>query len=126
MFAFPIKGRHIRFTRDDKTPTFPARVECVLELSPEDIFGGRNRGTPLVLPGTTPRLEWDANRGQSSVKTREHMKTMRLDRVLYGYDICLDGGDIRIGFDCNSQDHLMHSLKPLLHLPLYIIIIQIN
>lgn len=120
MFAFPIKGRHIRFTSDDKTPIFPARVECILELSPEDIFGGRNRGTPIALPGTTPRIEWDANKGQSSVKTREHMKTMRLDHVLDGYDICLTGGDIKIGFDCNSQDHLMHSLKLLLRLPLYL------
>ncbi|MGB2799260.1 MAG: hypothetical protein WBC82_05405 [Dehalococcoidia bacterium] len=120
MFAFPIKGRHVRFTRDDKPPIFPARVECVLELSPEDIFGGRNRGTPLVLPGTTARFECDANKGQSSVKTREHMKTIRFDRVLDAYDIYLCGGDIKIGFDCNSQDYLMHSLKLLLSLPLYL------
>jgi hypothetical protein len=120
MFAFPIKGRHVRFINDDKPPIFPARVECTLEMSPEDIFGGRNRGTRLVLPGTTPRFEWDANRGQSSVKTREHMTTIRFDRVFDTYDIYLCGGDIKIGFDCNSHDHLMHSLKLILSLPLYL------
>jgi hypothetical protein len=120
MFAFPIRGRHIKLTADREAPVFPGRVECILELSPEDIFGGRNRGQPLALPGAKIGIHWDANKGQSWIETQERMKVMRLDHVLDDYDIHLTGGEISISFDCRSQDHMSQSLTLFSLLPLYL------
>lgn len=119
MFAFPFRQRRLVFVPADKTPVFPAQAECVFEFSPEDIFGGRNRGTPLALRGETCTIYWDANKGQSRVDTWRHIKTIRLDCLLGGYDIRLTGGDFNISFSCTSLEHLRESLTLFSHLPLY-------
>ncbi len=120
MFAFPIRLRYAKFDPGQKPPAYPARAECVVELSPEDIFGGRSRGTPLVIPGETVGICWDANKGQSKVETKRWLKTIRFDCVINGYEIHLTGGEISISFDCGSEGHLLHGLKLLSYLPLYL------
>jgi hypothetical protein len=92
----------------------------MIKLYPEDVFGGRKRGTPIMVPGDSVQFRWDANKGQAALKTQKKLKPIKLASLFEDYDFRLNGSRLSVKFDCETEEDLKRGISLLFYLPLYL------